>query len=166
MAINFTSRSRIESLKVLAEGGEATIYEYDAKSVIKIFKSGVDLVKKEQKVTFFIQVASKLLKNVIGPQDIVTIRGKFAGYLMKRLVAVEDLHMLTKPKFLTTEHLTNQDVLQIVTSIGRDLATLHSMGILVGDVSDYNFQISGKSNYFIDVDSWGVNGRFSPDAYT
>ena len=47
MAITFTSRSRIESLNKLAEGGEATIYEYDSKRVIKIFKPNVDLARKE-----------------------------------------------------------------------------------------------------------------------
>ena len=38
MAINFTSRSRVDSLNKLAEGGEAVIYELDSKTVIKILK--------------------------------------------------------------------------------------------------------------------------------
>lgn len=166
MAINFTSRSRIESLNKLAEGGEASIYEYDAKRVIKVFKPNVDLPKKEQKVKYFISIKGQLPKNVIGPEEVVTINGKFAGYAMRKLVGAEDLHMLTKTKYLTAARLSNQDVLQIITDLGLDLGKLHATGIIVGDVSDYNFQMSGKSDYFIDVDSWGIEGKYNPDAYT
>ena len=166
MAINFTSRSRIESLNKLAEGGEATIYEYDSKRVIKVFKPNVDLARKKEKVNYFISIKDQLPKNVIGPEEVVTVQGKFVGYAMRKLVDVEDLHMLTKPKYLTAAHLSNQDVLQIITDLGKDLGKLHSTGIIVGDVSDYNFQINGKSDYFIDVDSWGIEGKYTPDAYT
>lgn len=166
MAINFTSRSRVESLNKLAEGGEATIYEYDSKRVIKVFKPNVDLARKKEKVNYFISIKDQLPKNVIGPEEVVTVQGKFVGYAMRKLVDVEDLHMLTKPKYLTAAHLSNQDVLHIITDLGKDLGKLHSTGIIVGDVSDYNFQINGKCDYFIDVDSWGIEGKYTPDAYT
>lgn len=166
MAINFTSQSRIESLNKLAEGGEATIYEYDSKRVIKVFKPNVDLAQKQEKVNYFISVKDQLPKNVIGPEEVVTVRRKFVGYAMRKLVDAEDLHMLTKPKYLTAAQLSNQDVLQIIADFGRDLGKLHSTGIIVGDVSDYNFQINGKCDYFIDVDSWGIEGKYTPDAYT
>lgn len=166
MAINFTSRSRIESLNKLAEGGEATIYEYDSKKVIKVFKPNVDLARKKEKVNYFISVKNQLPKNVIGPEEVVTVQGKFVGYAMRKLVDAEDLHMLTKPKYLAASHLSNQDVLQIIADFGKDLGKLHSTGIIVGDISDYNFQINGKCDYFIDVDSWGIEGKYTPDAYT
>lgn len=60
---------------------------------------------------------------------------------------------------LHTKYISNK-------SVGLELNTLHAKGIIVGDVSDYNFQIVGKTPYLIDVDSWGVEGKFSPDAYT
>ena len=74
--------------------------------------------------------------------------------------------MMIKPKFLTRANLTNRDVLQIVTNLGTDLGKLHAAGIIIGDISDYNFQISGKNEYLIDVDSWGIKGKYAPDAYT
>ena len=166
MAINFTSRSRMESLNKLAEGGEATIYEYDAKRVLKIFKPNVDLARKEEKVKYFISIKGQFPKNVIGPEEVVTVNGKFVGYVMKKLVDSEDLHMLTKSKYLTAARLSNKDVLQIITNLGMNLRKLHSTGVIVGDVSDYNFQMNGKCDYFIDVDSWGVQGKYLPDAYT
>ena len=69
MAIEFTSRSRIESLNKLAEGGEATIYEYDSKRVIKIFKPNVDLARKEQKVNYVLSINGQFPQNVIGPAE-------------------------------------------------------------------------------------------------
>ena len=166
MAITFTSRSRIESLNKLAEGGEATIYEYDSKRVIKIFKPNVDLARKEQKINYFISIKGQFPQNVIGPEEVVTVKGEFVGYAMKKLVDSEDLHMLTKPKYLTAARLSNQDVLQIITDLGLHLGKLHSTGVIVGDISDYNFQMNGKCDYFIDVDSWGFEGKYTPDAYT
>ncbi len=166
MAINFLSRSRIDSLNKLAEGGEATIYELDDKRVIKVFKGNVDIKKKEIKVKYFISIRNQFPRNVIGPEEEVTVNGKFAGYSMKKIVDVEDFHMMIKPKFLTRAKLTNQDVLQIVTNLGTDLGKLHAAGIIIGDISDYNFQISGKNEYLIDVDSWGIKGKYAPDAYT
>lgn len=166
MAINFKSRSRVDGLNKLAEGGEATIYELDSKTVIKIFKANVDINKKEDKVKYFISIKNQFPKNVIGPEEVVTINGKFAGYAMRKLIDAEDLHMLTKPKYLTAEKLTNQDVLKIITDFGSDLGKLHATGIIVGDISDYNFQMNGKTGYFIDVDSWGIKDKYAPDAYT
>ena len=164
MAINFNSRGRIESLPKLTEGGEAALYEYKG-SVLKIYKNGVNLSKKETKVKALIANRNKFPTNVIAPEDIVTVNGTFVGYSMKKLTAIEDFHMLTKPKFLNSQGLDNKDVLEIVLSLGKDLEALHKLGILVGDISDYNFQVSGKRVYFVDVDSWGV-GKYSPDAYT
>ena len=163
---NFRSRREIERLNKLAEGGEAAIYDYSLDSVLKLFHTKVNLDIKGKKIRFFITVQNRLPKNVIGPQEEATVSGNVVGYVMKKLVGSEDLHMLVKPKYLASMHLSNKDVLKIMTSFGLDLTKLHSMGIIVGDISDYNFQIIGLKNYFIDVDSYGVSGKFSPDAYT
>ena len=166
MAINFASKSRIENLAKITDGGEASIYAYDSSHVLKIYHPKVDIIKKEQKVNYFISIRNKFSPNVIGPEEVVTVNGKFVGYAMKKLTGNEDLHMLTKPKFLAASQLSNQDVLKIVTDLGFHLQKLHDENIIVGDVSDYNFQLCGKTCYFIDVDSWGFIGRYSPDAYT
>lgn len=166
MAINFRNRQSIERLNKLGDGGEASIHDYKLDTVIKLFRKNIDLDKKEQKVKFFIAIQGQIPSNVIGPQEEVTINGNLAGYVMKKLSGAEDLHMLVKPKFLAAMQFTNKDVLQMVTNIGKDLDKLHKKGILVGDISDYNFQMIGKKNYFIDVDSYGVAKKFSPDAYT
>lgn len=163
---DFRNRREIENLNKLAEGGEAAIYDYSLDEVIKLFHQKVNLSIKEQKVMFFISIYNQLLPNVIGPKEKATVRSQLVGYVMKKLIGAEDLHMLVKPKYLASMHLSNKDVLEIMTHFGIDLGKLHKKGILIGDISDYNFQIIGKKNYFIDVDSYGVSGKFSPDAYT
>lgn len=166
MAIDFKSRSQIDRLNKLAEGGEAEIYEYDSKTVLKVFKPKVDIGRKEKKVKYFISVKNTLSNKVVGPQEEATLNKKFIAYLMKKLVGTEDLHMLTKSKYLVASKLSNKDVLEIIVELGNEIKKLHSLGILIGDISDYNFQIVGKTPYFVDVDSWGKEGLFSPDAYT
>lgn len=168
MSKDFTSKSQITGrYKKLADGGEAEIYDYDSSHVLKIFKSNVDIKKKMAKVMYFIAHKSRKPDKLILPLDAVTIGGKFAGYIMLKLKNVEDLHMLIKKKYLAINGFTNKDVLQIVTSIGNDLKEeIHDKGYIVGDISDTNFQMKGRVNYFIDTDSWGLKGKFSPDAYT
>ena len=150
MAINFPSKSRIESLNKLAEGGEATIYEYSRTQVIKVFKPSVDLARKEQKVKCFIAMRGKFPKNVIGPEEEVTVRGKFVGYAMRKLVDSEDLHMLTKPKYLAAARLTNQDVLRIITSLGEDLGKIHEISFL--HIGGNAFWRSFSPAFFSDFD--------------
>ena len=166
MSINFPSRSRLEQFPELASGGEAVIREYDPKTVMKVFHAKVDIAKKERKVKFFMPMKSKLPQNAICPIEDVTVNGSFEAYLMRKLVDAEDLHMLTKPKYLATAGLSNKDVLEIITKLGLDLGKLHALGIIIGDISDYNFLMNGKCVYIIEADSWGVEGKFTPDAYT
>ncbi len=164
--VSFRSKSEVERLKKIAEGGEANIYDYDMQNVLKLFHSDVNMAVKEQKIKFFVSIVSQLPRNVIAPREEVVVRNKVAGYLMQKLSGSENLHMLVKPKYVVSMKYTNKDLLEVMTKFALDLRSLHAKGILVGDISDYNFQIIGKDNYFIDVDSYGVKNKFRPDAYT
>lgn len=157
-------RSQLESLPILAEGGEATIYEYGPKKVIKVYKNNVDISKKEMKVKKFLQ--ARFPNNVVAPEDIVIVNGKFDGYVMDRLNGAEDFHKFTKPKFLTTSGFNNKDIVEMIASASATIKNLHENGVIIGDISDYNIVAVGKKPYFIDVDSWGAKGMFYPDAYT
>ena len=173
MSINFRSRHEIESLpKINDGGGEGAIYEYGSDNAIKLFfksKKAI-LPRKEKKILYFISIKDRIRKtvpNFIAPIDDVRVNNEFVAYVMKKLVGVENLHQIVKPKYLASMNYTNKDVLEIITKFGVDLEKLHNeLGILIGDISDYNFQIIGKNVYFIDAESSGVIGKFSPDAYT
>lgn len=157
-------RSQLEALPILAEGGEAIIYEYGNDKVIKYFKSNVDIAAKERKVKKFL--TANFPENAVLPKEEVKVNNRFAAYIMNRLIGAEDFHQFTKPKFLTTNGITNKDVLEMVAEASRILKIFHENGVLIGDISDFNLVAVGKKPYFIDGDSWGVKGMFSPDAYT
>lgn len=163
MAINFTP-AKIAGLPIMTEGGEAKIFEYQADSLVKIFKPHVDIGRKEKKVAKF--VTAHLPADVISPQEIVTVNGRFVGYVMKRVRDADIFHQLTKPAHLKIAKFSNRDVLEIVLKAGQTLKVLHKGGIIIGDISDYNILMKGRNVFFIDVDSWGVTGMFPPDAYT
>ncbi len=166
MAIQIT-KSQLNKLKKLAEGGEAVIFAYDKNTVLKIFKNPAVLPIKEQKVNAMLGKKSR--GNIaILPIDSVTIGGHFVGYQMTMISGGEPLHSFTKARFMRDHGYTNLDALQIVTQLSRAMDNVHSAGYVIGDVSDNNFMASTDPNhqiFLIDTDSWGING-LDPDAYT
>jgi tRNA A-37 threonylcarbamoyl transferase component Bud32 len=158
MAINLTP-AKLSSIPMLIEGGEAKIYDYTPEKLIKIFKPHIDIARKEKKVTMLL--TSHLPASVVAPEEIVTINGKFAGYIMPRVRDAEQIHQLVKRKFLENEQLSNKDVVAIMVSVGSTINALHANGLLIGDISDSNILIKNGDPFFIDVDS-----RAFPAAYT
>lgn len=157
-------RSQLESLPKLAEGGEAIIYAYGQKEVIKAYKPNVSLGTKERKVSRFL--TARFPSNVAKPLHAVMVNGRFVGYSMQRIDGAEDFHQFTKKKFLATSGLSNKDITELVWKASTSIKNLHENGIIIGDISDNNLVAVGKEPFFIDVDSWGVQGMFAPDAYT
>ena len=157
-------RSQLESLPQITEGGEAIIYAHGRNEVIKAFKPNVNLGNKEKKVAKFL--TARFPANVAKPLQMLMVNGRFAGYVMQRIDGAEDFHQFTKKKFLATSGFSNKDIAELVWQASVSIKSLHENGILIGDISDNNLVAVGKNPFFIDVDSWGVQGMFSPDAYT
>ena len=166
MAIKMTA-TELKKLPKLADGGEASIYERGSAEVIKIFHPTTRIHDKEAKVRALLTSGLRDHQLVL-PTEAVEINGRFIGYAMPRINGANPLHDFTKARFVKTEQLTNLNALEIVSSIGATLKTLHSKGVVIGDVSDNNFMAGLKSPhavYFIDLDSWGLSG-LKPDAFT
>ena len=166
MAIELTA-SGLKRLTKLADGGEASIYEFGVGEVIKIFHPTTRVQDKMAKVQALLASGLRGPQLVL-PTDTVEIGGKFAGYAMPKINGASPLHDFTKARFVKAEQLTNLDALKIVASIGTTIGDIHRRRIVIGDVSDNNFMASIRSPnavYFIDLDSWGLNG-LRPDAFT
>ena len=168
MAINLT-KTQLNKLPKLAEGGEAIIYAYDNKTVLKIFKNPAVLPIKQLKVESMLG-KKRFTRGGIAvlPIDVVFINNKFAGYQMIVIVEGEPLHNFTKARFVRDHGFTNLDALQIIVQLSYAMDDVHDAGFVIGDVSDNNFMASvapGHRTYLIDTDSWGGNG-LPPDAYT
>ncbi|MDO5557749.1 MAG: serine/threonine-protein kinase [Clostridia bacterium] len=166
MAIEL-SKKEYKKLELLTdEGAEALIYKWKPGELLKIFKQKVDIKKKENKVKELVKI--KFPPNIMAPIDIVTMNGNFIGYSMKMAANTENLHEITKRKNIISRKINNKQLIEIAINIGKTVEMLHKNNILIGDLSDCNIliNIAKLKVYFIDVDSWGIEGKYSPDAYT
>lgn len=168
MAIDLTT-AKIKSLNFMTYGGEANIYKYPGGLLLKEFLPKVNLDRKRQKVSKFISLNMPGPGNVISPKEEVTVNNRFVGYLMEEVIGAESIHEITKGKYIKIAKISNKDILEIAVMISKTISSLHSMGIIIGDISENNilFKINGskKEVSFIDVDSWGI-GNLEPNAYT
>jgi hypothetical protein len=147
----------------MADGGEAVIYSYKGGRALKVFRSGVNIPRKQQKVESLIGLT--LPRTVVAPSELVAKGGQFIGYLMPKVTDADEVHQLVKHKTLVALGWTNLEVLRVAVDIGKTLASLRQNGVALGDVSDRNILFKNQEIYFIDTDSWGLAG-LPPDAYT
>lgn len=172
------TKFQLKSLNEKTHGGEAYIYADPNKSD-SLYRIYMDYEKRDlsviqAKVKYFISIKHKLPKCIIGPEEEIYVDGRFAGYTMKQIVNGEDIDLLTNDKFIATNKVTNKHSLMVMKRVNEVFRELHSLGILIGDVSGGNIMIDIASIvnqnipavYFIDVASWGINGMFPPSAYT
>lgn len=154
--------------KKLAEGGEGIIYDYNKDMVAKMYLPHVRKDLKKQKVEAFISLAktTKIPDTVKLPIDVINLNAKFEGYLMGKVLNGEPVYYLTKTKQLALFNFNNRDVLGVLINLWETAEKLFNNGIILGDVSGYNFLLDGRKVFFIDTESWGIKNQFAPDAYT
>ena len=76
------SKSELNQLNRLTEGGEGIIYEY-GNDILKIYKSNVNMTSKEKKVKALLE--KSLPPEVVGPKELAyDSNNKFIGYIMPR----------------------------------------------------------------------------------
>lgn len=147
----------LSKLLPIAEGGEGIIYEY-GDSVVKIYKSCVNLSFKQKKVQLLIQKA--LPPQVICPvEEVFDNRKNFIGYLMNRACG-EEFRKLSNKKFTVSSHINTKDILRMLIQIKDILEKLHSQNVYIGDLNDRNILFDKYFNlYFIDCDSWAIESE-------
>lgn len=141
----------------LTEGGEGMIYESNGR-IIKIYKSGINMKSKKNKVQMLIN--KSLPKEVISPKEVVVDKsGKFIGFSMEK-VEGEEFKKLTNKKFVTANNITTKDILSMLVKVQNVINELHKNGIYIGDLNDQNILFDNQFNiYFIDCDSWTVEAE-------
>lgn len=144
----------VTNYPVMAEGGEGILYEYGDR-VLKWYKPCVDLAAKSRKVQLLLD--RKLPLEAVAPMEAVFDRRRnFCGYVMKK-VAGEEFRMLSNRRFVSANHITTKEILQLLVRVKAVLEKLHSQKIYVGDLNDRNLLFDRQYNvYFIDCDSWSV----------
>ncbi len=163
MSVSIRESDLEKKYALMTEGGEAKIYEYDGKNLIKIYKENVMLDLKEKKVEAWLKAAK--IPFVVSPLDNVKISNKFAGYMLEKVQNAETIGTLAKKKYIKLTGFTNKDILEIIVDYSKKLEEIHKSGKCIGDINEQNVLISGKTLYYIDADSFGIDA-LPPDAYT
>lgn len=142
----------------LFEGGEAYVYinPQNKNTLLKIFKSHINLTEKEQKCEILMK--SSVSANVIKPMGLVyNESNEFIGYSMSYIKG-DDFKRLSNKKYVLKNNITLKDILKMTNDINDMLLTLHKNDIYIGDLNDSNILFDSNFNvYFIDCDSWSVD---------
>ena len=151
------SKSELNQLNRLTEGGEGIIYEY-GNDILKIYKSNVNMTSKEKKVKALLK--KSLPPEVVGPKELAyDSNNKFIGYIMPRAEG-DEIKSFTNKKYLKSYNVTTQDLVAILIKIKSTVYTLHSQQIIIGDLNDQNILVDKRRNiHFLDCDSWAIDGE-------
>jgi hypothetical protein len=173
-------RYAIRPSDLIGAGGEAEVYAIDTDRVVKIFK-GPDhphfkgdrsaqqaaekrLAVHQEKLEDF---PSRMPKAVVTPSALATRRkagGEIVGYTMRRVEDPEPFHRFADPGFRRQGGDSNR-VVRLLTRVHATLASLHGLGVVIGDLNDANLLATEEDPWFIDADSWQY-GPYTAQMFT
>lgn len=151
----------------VTDGGEAKIYNYSDKYLLKVFDNNSDLSIKEKKIDLWL--SSNFIPGFVSPVDKVYIDNKFKSYILENVKDSDEISMFAKKKHIKLLKITNKDLVGLMLDASVKLEKLHKSGKIVGDISDTNILVKFINNiytsFYIDCDSFGI-GNLQPDVYT
>jgi len=159
---------RLTPKTFIGGGGEASIYRYDARLALKVFKTSDDstylgdpmaqaaatvrIKEHQDKLPVF---PKGLPPNVIAPVDLAYDAKTIMGYTMVFVNDAELLLSYTDKNF--RQNIDPNETLRIAGSIHETVKQLHAKGVIVGDFSGVNIMVPNdlsKPPVFIDADSY------------
>ena len=165
-AILTDSNSRIVSLDVaLAQGGEGTIYATsDTGRVAKIYKRERISRNRQQKLELMVerQISAP---GICWPESILYDRNRqFVGYLMtKAKGAPIQQRLFIRPIFQRTYPLWDRaNLLRFTLSVLEKIQILNDQNVIIGDINPNNILSDGEDSYFVDTDSYQLEGYPCP----
>ena len=90
--------NELETLSCIGKGAESKVYQYTTDSLLKIFLSNIDIDAKREKIELLMRLP--LPVNVVKPEELVYVNGKFAGYKMQYVSNASNLHEVQKQEKL------------------------------------------------------------------
>ena len=163
--VNVTYRGNNDSYTTLREigrGGEGQVYEIANKPTLVLKLYAEDLsVERIAKLRLMVSLdSSQINQYTAWPKDIVVNKkGQVCGFVMKKLSKYVPLHNLFSP--MDRKRLFPDKGYNFLVHVARNLSvafhSLHSEGIIVGDVNEGNILVNGQGMIaFIDCDSFQV----------
>jgi H/ACA ribonucleoprotein complex subunit 3 len=168
----------------LAEGGEATVWRYQAGSLIKVYKpedypgiAGIPPLEEAVRARLR-EMQAKLPDfpktvpaGLIAPRQLAYStggpRGKIVGYEMAEIVDAINLRQLADRDFRMSGGITQQSVLDVFKLLYDILQKLHDAGMVVGDLNPFNVLVVLRqlAAHIIDADSIQF-GQYICTSYT
>jgi len=160
--------SRITLRRVVAGGGEGTIYELDDKSSLcKVYhQNKLTLDRKEKVELMLTRTVSDPM--ICWPRAAVYDSDKiFRGFIMPRAVGkpVPLGHSLFIPSAFLKDRpaWTRLDSARLAIAILEKIQYLHDMSVLIGDINPLNIlMVDERTVFFVDCDSYQVEGYPCP----
>jgi hypothetical protein len=165
---------RLRPADLLAQGGEAEVYDLHDGTVLKWFKPpqhpdfAGDAQVQAQVADRLAEHQHKLPAFPAGlPAQVVTPRAlafadrsgaTIAGYRMTK-VAGEPLHHLGEPRWRRDHAMSAADAVAPLLDLFDAVTALHQRGVVIGDFNDLNVLVDGPRAHLIDADSYQF-GRF------
>lgn len=164
---------RLRPGALLAQGGEAEVYDLNDGSVLKLFKQpghpdfaqdaaaqqlvAQRLDEHQRKLRAF---PAGLPAQVVAPQSLAFAdkhERTIVGYRMRK-VSGEPLHLLGEPRFRRDRALTAAEVVAPLLALHDAVTALHRAGVVIGDFNDLNVLVDGARVHLIDADSYQFAG--------
>lgn len=146
---------RLEARHLLGSGGEANVFARNGEA-FKIFHTPSAL--KEEKLRRLI--TKKLPGRILAPKELAFSKsGRVIGYTMPLAnPSAEPLKMLANRNFRQASQIEIPQLVRLYGDFYDTLAELHRLGVVVGDLNDLNELFLGEEVYFIDSDSFQLDG--------
>ena len=146
----------------IGKGGEGEVYslEDDDLHAVKLYTVS-DLVEREQKVEAMIRsgMAHQAPQGAFPLSVVRTEAGRFAGFLMRKVLEHNPLHELYSPgsRKLHFPHADYRFLVRTAQNISKAIASVHAIGCVVGDINQSSILVSKAATVaLIDSDSFQV----------
>jgi len=144
--------------KPFAGGGEGDIFDIIATTslVAKIYKIDKRTRERERKLTAMMKIKPSVIDQYAWPLDVLYENGKFAGYIMPKVVGKEKLRNI----YVYDKRKDKPWTLYI--AIAKNLASavynVHEIGQTIGDLNPENILVNPQTGLvtLVDIDSYHI----------
>jgi DNA-binding helix-hairpin-helix protein with protein kinase domain len=156
------NKRRVKLGTRIGRGGEGEVYDVAGDNVhaVKLYTVS-DLVEREQKVEAMIRSdMARQAPQVAFPLSVVRDEGgRFAGFLMKKVLEHNPLHELYSPgsRKIHFPHADYRFLVRAAQNISRAVGSVHAIGCVIGDINQSSILVSRAATVaLIDSDSFQV----------
>lgn len=168
-AVSFTTPSGrpLQLGSALGKGGEGKIFnvEDDPGVAVKIYTDGKEQERLPKVRAMVADHLADKTRFVSFPRDIVLANGRFAGFVMRKVVAAKPLFDLciTSARKSEFPDANYRFLVRVALNYARAIASLHALGTVVGDINESGALVNRQGLVtLIDSDSF----QYSSDGKT